>query len=956
MIKIKLHITTIFILLIWSFSYAQQYTNYTTKNGLPSNHIYTISQDSKGFIWFLTDRGMVKFNGKKFKNFTTKQGMPNNDIWEARITADNKVWFLSKSSSLGYIKNDSVYSFPSEKEGEIFNPISTGQVGNTIYPTGPNKSYTLKNKKWHLSFNTDSILPLYDVIKIYGNKNVYFIQVNLNRKTLSIFGKKTNLFKKINALNTITSLARRKQLNDSLFVWVSTKKYSILNIKTLKFNQYSFKDEVGLENVKHARINIVNNQIQISGTGFVGFLDKNLRIKSPFFFPKNIKAHFAFIDKTKNIWLATFSNGVYKLPYVKQNLNYQLTNNKTGKFSIIANQLYTSVFNKGYYKFNDATQNFDLFLKVEDYPFKPIEIKEFETSYFPSKYKLNTLKKGKLTTLNYLNKKVEINNLGYQFIKFNAKLYSIYSFGIYQLNKENLTIEKEIRQSGCNQLISFKNKLYIATNSGLKLLENNSIQQVTFSKIQFKKPILTIKKLTKDKLILNTDGFGSYITNLKTITQLPQSNFMTVEDACIEKNTIWLATNEGILKYHNTPNGYQLIKKLTISNGLPSNNITDIIIYNNKIIASTHNGIVIIPKNQKQISQFLDIYFEKATYNNKAISYNSKFKYTKYNTTNFHISSIDFSEGNTTLNYKYRLLPIQKAWTETTLNNLNFNNLSPKNYVLEFNTNNITKTYKFKITPLWWQRTISKIGFSILALLGFGFLLLQIRNREIKKKTAKLETEKQLAEFELYALRSQMNPHFVFNSLNAIQYYITKNQTELSEKYLVKFSKLIRLFFNFSRETFITIKQEVLLIKSYLEIEKMRFGDDFNFEIIVDKNLDISNNKTPTMLLQPIVENAVNHGLFHNSGKGLIKIEFLKKSDQIFVITISDNGVGIKKAQEIKQNSIKTHVSKSSEILKDRIALINKSKDLKITYAVSELEKNKGTVVTLTFIKENYEN
>lgn len=948
--KLKLHITLLLIL-IWSFSYAQQYANYTTKNGLPSNHIYTILQDSKGFIWFLTDRGMVKFNGENFKNFTTKQGMPNNDIWEARITLNNKIWFLSKAANLGYIKNDSVYSFPSETEGEIFNPVFTGQAGNTIYPTGPNKSYTLKNKKWHLSFNTDSLLPLYDVIKIYGNKNVPFIQVNLKRNTLSIFGEKTNLLKKINVPNTITSLTRRKQLNDSLFVWVSTKKYSVLNLKTLKFIQYSFKDEVGLENVKHARINVVNNQIQISGTGFIGFLDKNLRIKSPFYFPKNIKSHFAIIDKTNTIWLATFSNGVYKLPYVKRNLSYQLANNKIGKFSIIKNQLYTSIFNKGYYKLNDTTQNFELFLTVDEYPFKPIEIKEFETSYFPSKYKLSILKKGKLTTIDFLNKPAKINNRGFQFIKLNDKLYSIFSFGVNQLNKENLTIEKEFLQSGCNQLFTFKNKLFIATSSGLKLLQNDSIQHVNFSTVPFNKPILNIRQLTEDKLILNTDGFGSYITNLKTIAQLPQTNFMTVEDACIEKNTLWLATNEGILKYHMASNSYKLLEKITMSNGLPSNNITDITIHNNNLVVSTNNGIVIIPKNQKHISQFLDIYFEKATYNNKAITYNSKFEYTKNNTTNFYISSIDFSEGNSTLNYKYRLLPIQKKWINSSSNNLNFNNLSPKKYILEINSNNIAKTYKFKITPLWWQRTISQIIFSLLAITIIILVLLKIRNSELAKKTAKLNIQKQLAVYELHALRSQMNPHFVFNSLNSIQYYITKNEIELSEKYLVKFSRLIRKFFDFSRDKFISLDQEISLLNNYLEIEKMRFGTEFNYEFNLDKTLNLSEQKIPSMLLQPIVENAVNHGLFHNEGNGLITINFKKEANTDYVIEIIDNGIGLKKSQEIKENSIKKHLSKSSEIIKNRIELLNKSKEWYITYSIKELKNTTGTIVQLTFKK-----
>jgi len=941
--KLKLHITTILILLIWSFSFAQQYTNYNTQNGLPSNHIYTISQDSKGFIWFLTDKGMVKFNGESFKNFTTKQGMPNNDIWETRITTDDKVWFLSKSPHLGYIKNDSVYSFQSETEGEIFNPIFTSQIGDTIYPTGSKKSFKLKNKKWHVTFNLDSSLLMQDAFKIYNNTKVKFLKTNFNRDTLSVLGEKNKILK---IPTNITSISRRKQLNDSLFVWVSTKEYGIFNINTLILKQYSFKDEIGLESVKHARINVVNNQIQISGTGFVGVLDENFKVKSPFLFPENIKSHFAIIDKSNTIWLATFSNGVYKLPYVKRNLSYKLTNNKTGKFSLISNQLYTSIFNKGYYKFNNSTQNFDLFLKVEEYPFKPIEIKEFETSYFPSKFKLSTLNKGKLTTRFY----PEANNLGFQFMRFNNKLYSVFPFGIHRLHKDNLTIEKEFFQSGCNQLFTFKNELYIATNNGLKLLKNDSIQDVTFQNTQFKKAVLTVKNISEDKLILNTDGFGSYITNLKTITQLPQTNFVIAEDACVEENNIWLATNEGVFKYNNTPEGYKLLKKLTISDGLPSNNITDITIYNNKIFASTHNGIAIIPKKQERISQFLDIYIDKSTHNNTILSNNSSFQYSKNNTTNFSISSIDFSEGNSTLNYKYRLHPIQKEWISTSSNSLNFNNLLPNNYVLEINSNSITKSYNFKITPLWWQRTISKIGFGIIGLFGFGFILLQIRNRELRKKTAKLKTQKQLAEYELHALRSQMNPHFVFNALNSIQYYITKNEIELSEKYLVKFSRLIRKFFDFSRDKFISLDQEISLLKNYLEIEKMRFGTHFNYEFNIDEQLNLSEQKIPSMLLQPIVENAVNHGLFHNEGNGLITINFIQDTSTKYIIEISDNGVGLEKAKEIKENSIKTHISKSSEILKDRIELLNKSKEWLITYSIKEIENSKGTIVKLTFL------
>ncbi|WP_457618977.1 sensor histidine kinase, partial [Lutibacter sp.] len=165
---------------------------------------------------------------------------------------------------------------------------------------------------------------------------------------------------------------------------------------------------------------------------------------------------------------------------------------------------------------------------------------------------------------------------------------------------------------------------------------------------------------------------------------------------------------------------------------------------------------------------------------------------------------------------------------------------------------------------------------------------------------------------------------------------------------LVKFSRLIRKFFDFSRTKFISLEQEISLLKNYLEIEKMRFGDQFNFQFNIDENLNLAEQKIPSMLLQPIVENAVNHGLFHNKGNGLIKIDFIKNKD-LLIVQISDNGIGLKKAQEIKENSIKTHVSKSNSILKDRINLLNQSKEWHITYSINEVKNTTGTIVKLTF-------
>ena len=397
---------------------------------------------------------MVKYNGKTFTTFTTKQGLPNNDAWEGFTTPDTKVWYLSKSSKLGYIKNDSVHSFPNSNKDEIINPIYSSQIGNNVYPTGPTNTFKLKNGKWIKILKNKYRGEDVDRIKIFHTK-VNYLTTTILQDTLKIIGAKKSIIKNIYIKPFFIKSAKRKQLNDSLYCWVSEKDYLILNLNNLKFSHLSYKNEIGLEKVKHARINIVNNQIQITGTGFVGFLDNKFHVKNPYFFPKEINAHFALIDKNKTIWLATFSNGIYKLPYAKQNINYKLTNENTEKFSVINNAIFINVFNKGYYKYNHLKNDFELFLKVKNFPFKATEIKELNTSFFPSKYKITTLKNNHLKTIDYQKTESLENPLGYQFIYFNKNMYSPFSFGINKIDPVDLTIKKEYLQLGSNYLYIF---------------------------------------------------------------------------------------------------------------------------------------------------------------------------------------------------------------------------------------------------------------------------------------------------------------------------------------------------------------------------------------------------------------------------------------------------------------------------------------------------------------------
>ena len=218
---------------------------------------------------------------------------------------------------------------------------------------------------------------------------------------------------------------------------------------------------------------------------------------------------------------------------------------------------------------------------------------------------------------------------------------------------------------------------------------------------------------------------------------------------------------------------------------------------------------------------------------------------------------------------------------------------------------------------------------------------------------ADLDYQKKLNSVQLTALRGQMNPHFVHNSLNAIQYYIQRNEVDISEDYLVKFSKLIRLFFDYSRRQNIMIKDEVVLLTHYLEIEQLRFEDKLSYSIEVDKKIDQEEQIIPSMLLQPIVENAVNHGLFHKQKPGKIEIKFNHIDELSFQVTIKDDGIGINKAKKIQRTSSKNYQSRSSQVLQERLELFKQSKEWHIDYKIEDLSENNtnetGTLVSLVF-------
>ena len=236
--------------------------------------------------------------------------------------------------------------------------------------------------------------------------------------------------------------------------------------------------------------------------------------------------------------------------------------------------------------------------------------------------------------------------------------------------------------------------------------------------------------------------------------------------------------------------------------------------------------------------------------------------------------------------------------------------------------------------------------FSIIGtLLVIGLIFLLINRHQVKKR---LTLQKEVAEYEQKALHLQMNPHFVFNCLGSISSFIVQNGTDSALKYLSKFSKLMRLTLEYSKDALIPIDKEIESLQNYLELEQLRFHDKFEFKIESHESIEF-NMGLPPLLIQPFVENAILHGLVPKEGAGMIIVDFDVQNSQL-ICTISDNGIGITKSAAIKENSMKAHKSMALEITKKRLEIMEATISKSAQIEIKEMEENNevvGTKVTL---------
>ena len=287
--------------------------------------------------------------------------------------------------------------------------------------------------------------------------------------------------------------------------------------------------------------------------------------------------------------------------------------------------------------------------------------------------------------------------------------------------------------------------------------------------------------------------------------------------------------------------------------------------------------------------------------------------------------------------------------------------MSNGTYTFELKAQNVSAQSPVFATPItfviakpFWE-TYWFYALVLFVFLGLFWLyfIRRLRQKEAQRiaEIDKILIDKKITNLRLENLRSQMNPHFIFNALNSIQDYIISNEKELASSYLVKFSRLIRMYLDYSQQNEITLEEELNALKLYLELEKVRFEDELTYSLNVDKKLNVRQIKVPSLFIQPYVENALKHGLLHKSDERLLKIEAKAINDNTLLITVEDNGIGRQQSEALKRSD-KPHKPFATKANEERVRLYKNKLKRNINIEIIDLynsnQQSTGTKVVIT--------
>ena len=385
--------------------------------------------------------------------------------------------------------------------------------------------------------------------------------------------------------------------------------------------------------------------------------------------------------------------------------------------------------------------------------------------------------------------------------------------------------------------------------------------------------------------------------------------------------------------------------------GIETNNITDMAVVENRAWICSENGLMSIDFRPQQLRKPPPPIIEGVEI--QGILHpveNYQLPYYK-NTINTKFASIT-PYPKTSFEYLYRLKDEHTNWLTANTESAYYPRLAPNHYTFELKTHSKngqeseTVGFDIQIKRPYWQN----IWFILCSVLGITAIVFWVYRRNEQRKAERNYYDQQLRTSQLTALKTQMNPHFMFNALNSIQEFIILNEKRLANEYLSKFSRLMRVYLSHSTKDWVPLEEEIQALKIYLDLEKLRF-EHAQVQLHINPQLELEQMLIPPLFVQPYVENAFKHGLLHKLNDRKLDISFCKTNNNTLQIIIEDNGVGREKAMEIKSKRANKNLSFSMTANQKRLQLLNYNKQQKIQVEIIDLQENNRATGTKVIIQ-----
>jgi ligand-binding sensor domain-containing protein/anti-sigma regulatory factor (Ser/Thr protein kinase) len=964
------------------YRFKQFFHDDTDSNSIINNSIQKLYCDGKGRIWIMTENGLSCFIGaeNKFINYNSRKNAPYKIELNigTRIYEDEKqdIWLCNQGSKLfKVLPNMSLQEYP-VPEAE-FTSLSF------VYKGYENIFRDREGKEWGFHFNRLYLLdkktkkPIAQ-FSLGENKNAHIHKICQDEKGNFYlatwaggaykFNPAQGSFEQLKALPSriFVNLAEWKtnqnnwllylEVNQGLFLYDPTHQYarmigSGINAGSLLpatiFYDFFIDQQNNIwvaTNRGLRRITVQQKMLDIIPITEPG---------TAHFDPLKAGNVFSFFETDTSIWLS--KRYVSTFEYNKE---FKVTRNYQSLFPLSSKKYISSSI--AYYFFQDQNEMYvttDSGLVVLDL------LKQNSKHYYPSQF-------------------ASVANLR-TIVRFNEDEILIRSFSggmfLFSLGKKKFTRYYSNRNSCKNCLPeaihylykTVKGEFFLSTDAkGMfkynpdrdsferVIPANDSIYQFT------ENALFGIAGDPQNRLWICSKN-GLYIYN-------PSSNLIedhisekgklgNLSRICFDKNgNTWVNGNTGIWCYLKKRNRWI---NFNSSDGLVGNDFENIIALkrNGDILAGLEGAVAIFhPDRLEEQKNSYPVILTEANVQDSNLLFsnntgNIKKIVLKPGQSSF---SVDFAVLNYLAPYSnryfYKLEPLMPDFQLNNNGHINFNGLSPGRYKLFVKGGDKAGNLYagedlllIEIKPNWYQTTIFKILLAaLISLAVYGFVRGRIQS---VRKQALLQQK--MAETEMQALRAQMNPHFIFNSLNSIENFIMRNEKRLASDYLNKFARLIRMILDSSRQEKIPLSKDLEALQLYIDLEQLRFNHRFSYKAEVEQALLYGDYKVPPLILQPFVENAIVHGLSHSEENNLcLKLEAKLEGDNIKYV-IEDNGIGRLKSSEYNRLNKPRHNSIGVPITEERIKMHNdgdkKNGYIKITDLVNEKNESTGTRVEI---------